>query len=126
MPNIDYDPRNPTDLLGRPIAPGDMVAWGTTYGRSPAVCVAQIERINFTQKVPGEYGKYVKCDRSVADRYTLTLQPLKSTGHVNDTEYVSGGFIDENGNTSYFRRMAKPKLKTVQIVKNVVKLEPIN
>jgi hypothetical protein len=33
VPNLDYDPRNPSDLLGRPIKPGDIVAWGTTYGR---------------------------------------------------------------------------------------------
>lgn len=124
MPNLNYDPQNPTDLLGRPISEGDYVAWGTTYGRSPAVAVCKITKIRFFAEQG--YGKRVECPQQFATGYTLRLLPIKSTGSVSkNTEYVSGGFKEPDGSISYFRDLGGVKEKTVQLVKNVVKLEAL-
>lgn len=136
MPNLGYDPKNPTDLLDRPIAVDDIVAWGTTYGRSPAVCVARIAAINFSRERPGSYREYEPCTQAEADKYTLRLEPLKSTGSTTIPQrYHPNGYIDPetglqarraDGGLSHFEKLSdKPKLKTVHLVKNVVKLEPI-
>lgn len=110
MPNLNYDPKNPSDLLGRPIAEGDMVAWAHTYGRSPAMGVMRIKRINFTCEVDCATGygkKRVACDQRDADKYTLRLVPVKSTGWVT-------------GEPSSWRAMET----TALLPMNVVKLEP--
>lgn len=134
MPNLDHNPKNPCDLLDRPIREGDIVAWGTTYGRSPAVAVCRIDKIRYVRKV--NY-KNVECSQWEAEDYTLRLEVLKSTGSVtyNDV-YEPNGWIDPatgqlarypNGGISKFRRLSdKPKLKTIHLVKNIVKLEPID
>jgi hypothetical protein len=121
MPNLEYDPQNPSDIFDRPIKVGDIVAWGTTWGRSPALCVARIERINFTRE---EGYKNVKCDQAMAERYTLTLRPIVTTGDIT--------WIKEDGETHHEYRdgPADPakvhaKLKTVQVVKNVCLLEAV-
>lgn len=137
MPNLDYDPQNPTDLLDRPIKEGDLVAWGTTYGRSPAVCVARIHKISFRAKDPTGRKSSIEVPQQFAEKYTLQLQPLKSTGMTSmPTKYHPRGFIDPetgelarhpNGGTKYFETLSdKPKLKTVHLVKNVVKLEALD
>lgn len=121
MPNLDHDPKNPTDLLDRPIAAGDIVAWGTTYGRSPAIAVCRIERIRFIRKKYGErWGDNEECTQDQAEDYQLVLKPIKSTGYVTDSEYVPGGFF-ENGEQKFFRSVP-PKNKTIKLVKNVVKI----
>ena len=128
MPNLNYDPQNPTDLLDRPIAEGDVVAWGTTYGRSAALAVCVIEKIRFYRTVnSGAYStKRVTCPQGAAEGYTLRLRPIKSTGRVTDEEYVPGGIIDpETGERKFFRKLDKAKSKTVLLVKNVVKLEAL-
>jgi hypothetical protein len=127
MPNLDHDPQNPTDLMGRPIKPGDVVAWGTTYGRSAALAVCVIEKIRFITKENGEsWGKNIEVEQWQATDYQLILRPIKSTGSVDDKEYVPDGFVDpDTGETRYFRKRDKAKTKTVQLVKNVVKLEPL-
>lgn len=130
MPNLGYDPKNPTDLLDRPIAVGDIVAWGTTYGRSAAVCVAEIVDIVFSRKRPDSYDTFDKCARADAEKYTLRLQPLKSTGSTSIPQryHPGGSYIDASGTlrSGYFEALSdKPKVKTVHLVKNVVKLEPL-
>ena len=108
MPNLDHDPQNPTDLMGRPIAPGDTVVWGTTYGRSAAVAVCRIEKIRFVKNPCEETGwKRREVAQQDADDYTLLLDVIKTTG-----------------SKSYSRNGTSP-FKTVQLVKNVVKLEPL-
>lgn len=108
MPNLDHDPRNPTDLLGRSIAVGDIVAWGTTWGRSAAVAVCRIEKIRFIKKACRETDwKNREVDQSIADDYTLLLDMIKTTG------WESSG---ANGTS---------KFKSVKLVKNIVKLEPL-
>jgi hypothetical protein len=108
MPNLDHDPRNPTDLMDRPIKEGDIVAWGTTYGRSPAVAVCRINKIRYVKNSCAETNwKRIEVPQDVADDYTLQLEVIKTTG------YGSSG---RNGTS---------KLKSVQIVKNVVLLEPL-
>lgn len=134
---IGYDPQNPTDLLDRPIAEGDIVAWGTNYGRSPAVCVARIEKISFRADDPSGRKSSIEVPRQFATRYTLQLQPLKSTGGTSIPQrYHPNGYTDPqtgmlarnaNGTISHFEALSdKPKLKTVHLVKNVVKLEPLD
>lgn len=120
MPNLGYDPKNPTDLLDRPIAVGDIVAWGTTYGRSPAVCVARIDDIVFAFQ-PQPYGDWIKCSQAQAQKYTLRLKPLKSTGSVTTQE-----FVKTPSGWEYVPIPGGAKVKTVHLVKNIVKLEPIN
>lgn len=103
MPNLTHDPMNPTDLMDRPIHVGDIVAWGTTYGRSPAVAVARIKKIRFVKNACSDTGwKRREVPQHLADDYTLQLEIIRSTGYVH-------------GN----------KIKTVLIVKNIVKLEPL-
>lgn len=137
MPNLDYDPKNPTDLLDRPIKVGDIVAWGTTFGRSAAVCVARIDDILFKHLELGSYDTWEKCDQHEAEKYTLRLAPLKSTGSTTiPQKYHPNGYIDpatgqlavnaRSGGISHFEQLSdKPKVKTVHLVKNVVKLEPL-
>lgn len=125
MPNLSHDPQNPTDLLGRPIKAGDIVAWGTTYGRSAALCVAEIERIRFVHKPSGNsWDKNVECDQAIADDYQLVLRPIKSTGSVTLIKPDGGEYREwVDGPTP--PPGTRGKAKTVQLVKNVVKLEPM-
>lgn len=139
MPNLDHDPKNPTDLLDRPIRAGDYVAWGTTYDRSPAVAVCRIDKIRFIRKLPGagRYGadKNVECEQYEAEDYQLRLEVLKTTGYVSHNDvWRPNGYIDpatgdlaryQDGSIKKVERLSdKPKLKTVHLVKNVVLLEP--
>lgn len=132
IPNLDYDPKDPRDLLGEPVAPGDTVAWGTTYGKSAGLCVAVIEDIVFTKKNPNytySNKEYLPCDQHEAERYTLRLRPLKSTGsvtwlHADGSEAYEYRYRDQPGE---FERMIQrgqivAKVKTVLHVKNIVKL----
>lgn len=120
MPNLDYDPKNPSDIFDRPIKVGDVVAWGTTWGRSPALCIARIEDIVFTQT--HGYGNNVKCERHEADRYTLRLRPIHSTGDVTWLK-EDGSQWYEYREPDYPRDKLTSKPKTVQVVKNVCLLE---
>lgn len=126
MPNLEHDPKNPTDLLGRSIAEGDIVAWGTTYGRSPAIAVCRIEKIRFIRKAPPGNWRVVneECRQDQAEDYQLSLAVLKSTGSVSFPEkYHPNGYIDADGNTKYFEQTSdKPKLKNIKLVKNIVKI----
>jgi hypothetical protein len=125
MPNLDHDPQNPTDLLGRPIDVGDIVAWGTTYGRSAALAVCVIEKIRFIRKEIGRvYDKNIECDQSIAEDYQLVLRPIKSTG---GTTWIKpdGEEYREYRDGPVMPPGTKAKPKTVHLVKNVVKLEPI-
>lgn len=136
MPNLDHDPQNPTDLLGRPIAEGDVVAWGTTHGRSAALCVAVIDKIRFIQTAClGNGWKNREVPQSMADDYTLRLRPLKSTGSVSTIDKRPGAprpsgststrwILDEDIADEPDRY--EVKTKSVQLVKNIVKLEPID
>lgn len=126
MPNLDHDPQNPTDLLDRPIKVGDIVAWGTTWGRSPAVAVARIHKIRFIAKDNGKsWGKNIEVPQKMAEDYQLVLEVIKSTGSVSyPTQYHPNGYTRPDGSIGYFEQLSdKPKLKTIQLVKNVVKLE---
>jgi hypothetical protein len=107
MPNLDHDPQNPTDLLDRPIAVGDIVAWGTTYGKSPAVAVCRIEKIRFFYK-PDPWGPTIECDQAAALDYQLVVKLIKTTGSEG---YGSG---------------PRKSLRNIKLVKNVVKLEPMS
>lgn len=121
MPNLDYDPKNPTDLMGRTIADGDIVAWGTTWGRSPAVCVAEIDKILFKRKAIGcgPWGgdKWEECAQQDAEKYQLRLRPIKTTG---DMSYESGHWRGPASDQD------RPKTKTIHLVQNVVKLVPLD
>lgn len=127
MPNLGYDPQNPTDLLGQPIEVGDYVAWGSTWGRSPALGVAVIEKIRFTRDDPrpGRYGK-VECPKDQAESYTLRLRPIRTTGWAT--------WMDKTGEERWVRESEvlldperyEAKSKTVQLVKNVVRLDRDN
>lgn len=121
MPNLNYDPKNPTDLEGTPIQEGDKIAWGCTYGRSPALCIGIIEKINFTTRYGG-HGKSYPCAQHEAERYTIRIRPLISTGNIT--------WLDKTGQDRYVRQSdvdADPgryeaKTTTILVVKNVVKL----
>lgn len=119
MPNIDYDPQNPADIFDRPIKVGDVVAWGTVFGRSPALCIARIEDIVFTRK---ERYENVKCERHEADRYTLRLRPIQSTGDVTWLK-EDGSMWSQYREPDYPKDKLTSKAKTVQVVKNVCLLE---
>lgn len=120
MPNLDHDAQNPTDLMDRPIAEGDIVAWGTTYGRSPALCVARIHKIRFIQR--GKHGIHnIEVEQALADDYQLILEPIKSTGSVTNSTFRRDPV---DGRWKSFP-LEKPKLKTIHLVKNIVKLEPL-
>lgn len=124
MPNLQHDPQNPTDLLDRPIAVGDIVAWGTTYGRSPALCVGRLEKIRFVTRHGKGYGPAQECPQAQAEDYTLRVRPIKSTGLVSATDKLG-----DNSWPSAQDILADPdryeiKVKTIKLVKNIVKLEP--
>lgn len=126
MPNLEHDPQNPSDLLGQPIAEGDIVAWGTTYGRSPALCVARIEKIRFIRK-SGSWNGWngnKEVPQAHADDYTLSLRPLKSTGDVAWVHKGTGEpwYVFRDGPIDLAR--VEAKLKSVKHVKNIVKLNP--
>lgn len=123
MPNLAHDAQNPTDLLDHPIAAGDTVAWGTTWGRSPALCIARIEKIRFIKKSCRETDyKNVEVEQQFADDYQLVLRPIKSTGDVTwidtlgEKRYVSTK--DQESDPARY----EAKLKTIHHVKNIVKV----
>jgi hypothetical protein len=119
MPNLEHDPQNPTDLLGRPIHEGNIVAWGTTFGKSAALCIAVIEQIRFTREDPTSSWKPpIVCEQKDATDYKLRLVPIKSTGWTTETEWdpVEKKHVP----------LPKPKSKLITHVKNVVLLEPMD
>jgi hypothetical protein len=138
MPNLNYDPHAPvTDLLGFPIAEGDYVAWGTNWGRSAALCVAKIDRIRFYREKPGSYGRTEDCEQHEAEGYQLLLEPVHSTGDVTwvyeDDPKESVPWSDNIDHERHewgrkprtaSRRAVRGKVKRIQHVKNVVKLDP--
>lgn len=120
----------PTDLLGRRIREGDIVAWGTTFCNAPALCVAKIEKIRYRRKNP-QYPmisskEMIDTVRGAADEYQLILRPIVSTGDItwydlhNDRE-ITYWLKEEDRLKDTYRYEAK--LKTIKNVKNVVKLE---
>ena len=126
MPNLEHDPQNPSDLLGHPIAEGDIVAWGTTYGRSPALCVARIEKIRFIRK-SGRWNGYngnKEVPQAQADDYTLRLRPIKSTGRVTFVRKDSGApwYVHRDG--PFDPEYGEAKAVTAKLVKNIVRLNP--
>jgi len=117
MPNLDYDPHNPADLLDRPLAVNDIIAWATMRHRSPAICVARIDQIKYQKKAPPGYDKVnVGCVRQDAEFYELVIEPIKSTGRVTteNWRWSEGEFV--------VTKLDRPKLKVIKLVKNVVKL----
>lgn len=126
MPDLGYDPKNPADLLGQPIKPGDIVAWGTNYGRSAAICICVIDKIRFAKDADtGNWRvRTVECERHEATKYTLRLRPLKGT---NSPSWIDTSTGDEKWSVSAdeiqrYPGRYKGKTVTVQLVKNVVKL----
>lgn len=127
MPNLQHDPQNPSDLLGRPIAAGDIVAWGTNYGHSAAIAVCKIARIRFTKSV--NY-KNKEVPQWQADDYQLYLQIIKSTGGTPRMKNKVTGKFEED---YVINRMVKEgatfwdeweyTTNRVTLVKNVVKLD---
>lgn len=128
MPNLQHDPQNPCDLLGHSIAVGDVVAWATTFGRSPAMSVSKITKIRFIKKVGG---KNKEVPQFAAEDYQLYLQPIKTTGMSHDMQnkrsravvnhwvyrsWIKDGQI-QAGNDEW-----EPKSSMIQLVKNIVKL----
>lgn len=137
MPNLDYNIEDPvTDLLGDRIEVGDYVAWGTNLGRSAALCIAHIEKIRFTRPKPGYYGRNEECAQEDAERYTLSLRPVVSTGDVTWVYADVPGNVmvnyddrirdeDNPWGRPPLTKSGRPvhgKVKTVQHVKNVVKM----
>lgn len=126
MPNLEHDPQNPSDLLGRPIKPGDIVAWATTIGKSPAMAVARIDSIRWTRQDPFKR-KNVECPQLVAEDYQLRLSLIKTTrlgqSIVNrvtgETRWGWDRLTDDDCRDEW---AVKPSL--IKLVKNVVKLEP--
>lgn len=101
------DPNNPTDLLGRSIEVGDFVAFPTLSGRSAVTTVGRIDKINFKAKVPGKYNTWMDVGQGSAEKYTVRIQPMVSTGY-----YWSGESTGE-----------PPRPVTIQKVENIVKLD---
>lgn len=98
------------------------MAWGTTWGRSPALCIAKIAKIRYFTRHGSSYGSTKECDRARAEGYHLVLEPIKSTGDVtfyreDGTEYRE--YVD--GPADQHKLTAKHK--TIKHVKNVVLLE---
>ncbi len=127
MPNLEADPQNPSDLLGQPIAVGDIVAWGTNFDKSAALCVAEIEGIQFKRR-SGEWNGYNGnkiVPQADAEFYTLRLRPIKSTGSVTWINKETGKEAWWPSNDPNFDwSMVEAKIKTIQHVKNIVKLDP--
>jgi hypothetical protein len=140
LPNLTHDSQNVTDLLGQPLADGDVVAWGTTFAKSAALCVAELVRIRFIAPDPTGRRRNIEVPQLAAEDYQFVLRPIKSTGSTTrrhrDTDaqetgrgpdYVpythypnSGGYgrhVDYDDPTKWTW-----KTKTIQHVKNVVKL----
>jgi hypothetical protein len=104
------DPSNPTDILDRPIAAGDYVAFPTMSGRSARLTVGQITKINYNReiKIPGRYGtQKAPCAPQVAEWYTVQIQPMVTTSY-----YWTGRHEGE-----------APRPVTIQKVENIIKLE---
>lgn len=128
MPNLDHDPKNPTDLLGRPIKVDDIVAWGITRGTSGAgICVARIDKIRFIRPAPPGNWRVVnvECPQHLAEDYTLRVQPLVSTGHIT-YKHKFGGKDEWRYNDAVKANPNEYETKpvTVKLVKNIVLLEP--
>lgn len=125
MPNLKHDPQNPHDLLGRPISEGDIVAWGTTWGRSPALTVAVIDRIRFVDKADNDYGARKEVPRDKAKGYQLILRPLRSTGSATWLLRETGEEYREyrDGPRKPHELIGKPV--NVRLVQNVVRLDDV-
>lgn len=116
MPNLSHDPKNPSDLLGRPIKAGDVVVWATQFGRSPAIAVCVIDRIRFTRPSTGGNWRVVneECEQWQAEDYQLYMHQIKSTSYSGQAD------TDFNG---HWKISPDARPNRVQLVKNVVKLE---
>lgn len=128
------DPKNPTDILGRPIAEGDVVAWAVTQGRSAELAICVIEKINFTRKnlAGGAQWRntYIKCEQWQADRYTLRLRPLERTGYCTFRTRDEGFSEYQVQNKTGIKgdRYLRPEayvgdVSTAQKIDHVIKLE---
>ncbi len=129
MPNLQADPQNPSDLLGQPIANGDVVAWSTAYGQSVALCVAVIEKIKFTRQI--NY-KRKECPQSEATGYRLRVRPIASTGSITWVDKRADETRPSGLGGAYYVAQedleAEPdryvaKCVTIQRVDNIVRLD---
>lgn len=134
MPNLNHDAQHPSDILGRPIAEGDIVAWGTNYGRSAALSISKITKIRFTKR---ENSKNKEVPQFMAEDYQLYLQPIKTTGGSPDMKnkhsgatasqwtverWVKEGELDWQGNLVTADDWEYKSVR-VSLVKNIIKLE---
>jgi hypothetical protein len=137
MPNLNHDPQHVTDLLGQPLQNGDIVAWGTTWGKSAALCIAVLERIRFIMPDPSGRRTNIEVPQHQAEDYQFVLRPIKSTGDVTRVHAETGAsetgsgpdYVPYDSSTIYGRHVDYAdyskwtyKTKTIQHVKNVVKL----
>lgn len=102
---------------------GDVVAWGTTWGRSPALCVARIAKIRYFTRFGRSYGTTKECDRDQAEGYNLVLEPLKSTGSITLIKADGDSYYEHRDGPRRPDDGVTAKRKTIQHVKNVVKLD---
>ena len=120
MPHFDKDPHNPTDVIGRPIAEGDFIAYPTMWGSSAQIRIARIEKIRFKKnKIKFDYqGKpyeskydFEDCPRHQAVKYTLYVQPIEK----KDGRWTDRNYRDEPN-----------KCVTLQKVGNAVRVDPVD
>ena len=85
MQNCAYsnDPKNPTDMLGQPIAVGDFAAIATLSYKRTHMTAGRIDKITFKREVPcsSGYGReWINCPQHQAEKYTITLEVYQTTG----------------------------------------------
>jgi hypothetical protein len=125
--SLDYDPKNPTDLMGRPIAVGDIVVRG---GSSAVIMVAEIVRIRFLWQPPGTY-KNAECAQHLAESYQLYLRCIKTAGAMPSVQHRATGETYYSLKDALSLNPSDTKddyeYRTIRLllVKNVVKLEPL-
>ena|SRR5688572_12969551 len=80
------DPKNPTDLLGRPIAVGDLVAAAVMSYKASSMLVGKIEKINFKRRDPTQkYGRsFIPCPQQQAEKYTLVIEVFQTSAYRRD------------------------------------------
>lgn len=115
------DPSRPTDILNRPLAEGDRIAYATSYHRGARLSVGEITRIRFLRKALAGYNEWEECAPADAERYTITARPevwngMRYSAQVYDGDAPVGQRFTEDKT----RARPSPINKVENIIKVVV------
>ena len=112
----------PTDMLGRPLNVGDVIAYAQRQGNSSTQTIRKITKIAFTEPNPMGYKPVsVECDQAHAKAVRIHSAPLK-TGYIS--HYASDG--QPMWHVQTFDVQFSKVGPAIGVLENIVKLEPIS